>query len=319
MPDWLFVLILIVGGLILFVACAAIFAYVYVRTFFHRREFTSLVPKSQIKKLMADYDDYDIRNRSDIEKINELPFERISVRTRDGLKLVGFLYTPEKQSENTIICFHGYSAYGHKDFSAQLPFMLSLGLNVLLVNLRGHGESEGNDIGFGVLDRYDTALWVNKINEIHPRGSIFLYGVSMGAATVMMSSDLPMPLTVRGIIADCGFTSAKEVITHLVADVMHLPARPTVNIISYFTHKRIGYRLDDADARVSLSKTRIPVLFIHGGQDTFVPVSMSKQNYDACRAEKHLLIIHDATHASSYYRDQPEYEEHLKSFIYHHI
>ena len=319
MPDWLFVLIMIFGGFVCVLICSAIFAYVYARTFFHRRELTALVPKSQIKKLIADFDDYDARNRSDIAKVSVLPFERIGVETRDGLKLVGYMYEPENKSENTIICFHGYSAYGHKDFSSQLPFMLSLGLNVLLVNLRGHGESEGNDIGFGVLDRYDTALWVNKINEIHPRGSIFLYGVSMGAATVMMSSDLPMPLTVRGIIADCGFTSAKEVIKHMVSEIMHLPSHPTVEIISYFTHKRIGYRLDEADARISLSKTRIPVLFIHGAKDTFVPVSMSKENYDACRSEKQLLIVNDATHASSYYRDQSEYEEHMRSFIYQHI
>ena len=296
-----------------------VFAYVYVRTFFHRRELTTLVPKSQIKKVMADFDDYDARNRSDIEKASTIAYDKIEVKTRDGLKLVGYMYAPEKPSENTIICFHGYSAHALKDFSAQLPFMLSLGINVLLVNLRGHGESEGNDIGFGVLDRYDTGLWVNKVNEMHPRGSIFLYGISMGAATVMMSADLPMPHAVRGIIADCGFTSAKEIITHMVSNVMHLPSRPTVNIIRYFIHKRIGYKIDEADARVSLSKTRIPVLFIHGGQDTFVPVEMSKQNYEACRAEKHLLIVHDATHASSYYRDQPEYEEHMRSFIYHHI
>ena len=146
---------------------------------------------------------------------------------------------------------------------------------MLLVDERAHGMSEGEQIGFGCLDRHDAMGWIRKVIEICGEDvEILLHGISMGGATVLMTAGLELPVQVKALVSDCGFTSPKYVFTHVLHTMYHLPAFPMIQIASLMNQKRAGYGLDDCNAAREVGKAKIPVLLIHGDADTFVPCSM---------------------------------------------
>ena len=154
---------------------------------------------------------------------------------------------------------------------------------------------------------------------IHKAGDdaeILLHGTSMGGATVLMATGLELPAQVKGIISDCGFTSAKEVFTHVLHSMYHLPAFPMIQIASMVNRKKAGYGLDDCNSAREVRKATVPALLIHGSGDTFVPCSMCDRIYESYACEnKKKLIVEGAAHAESYYKDPAAYEAALDAFI----
>lgn len=187
---------------------------------------------------------------------------------------------------------------------------------MLLVDERAHGQSEGKHIGFGCLDRQDALKWIEKvIKDCGEDVEILLHGTSMGGATVLMTSGLKLPIQVKGIISDCAFTSAKEVFTHVLKSMYHMPAFPTIQISDFMNRKLSGYGLDECNAAREVKKAKVPILLIHGSGDTFVPCSMCETIYQNCASPKKKLIIEGAAHAESYYKDPTSYEKALNEFI----
>lgn len=187
---------------------------------------------------------------------------------------------------------------------------------MLLVDERAHGESEGTYIGFGCLDRKDAAKWAEYAVELLGGGcEIWLHGMSMGGSTVLMASGMKLPREVKGIISDCAFTNAWEVFSHVLKTQYHLPAFPVLNISDQMTISRAGYSLRECSAKEEVKKAKVPILFIHGDADTFVPCRMCREIYDACASEKEILIIKGAGHCESFYKDQEKYEETLTAFL----
>lgn len=241
--------------------------------------------------------------------------ERVEINSEDGLKLVGW-YLPAENAKRTIVSVHGYHSDCYRDFSCSFKFYHECGCNILSVNNRAHGESEGVFIGFGVLDRYDIALWVDYLNTRFGNGTnIFLDGLSMGAAAVLMAAGLKLPLNVRGIIADCGFTSPWDEFSYVLRRDYHFLAYPLLPMCSLISRLIAGYGFKDCSTLDAMKKCKVPVLFIHGSNDNFVPAEMSRRNYEACVTEKELVIVEGAGHAESYLVDTDKCQKAMKSFL----
>lgn len=244
------------------------------------------------------------------------PHRDVWIRSYDGLKLHGTFF-PNNESKKIVICFHGYTSEGMSDYIGLSDYYLKHGFAMLLVDERAHGKSEGKYIGFGCLDRRDALAWIRR--TVEQKGEdcrILLHGTSMGGATVLMTGSLPLPPQVKGVVSDCGFTSPKEVFAHVLHSMYRLPAFPILAISDRMNRKLAGYGLDECNAAREVKKMTLPLLVIHGEKDTFVPCSMAKQIYENCASRrKRLLIVPDAAHAESYYKDTAAYEEALDSFI----
>lgn len=218
--------------------------------------------------------------------------------------------------KKAVICFHGYTSKGMSDYIGLSDYYLKRGYAMLLPDARAHGESEGEYIGFGCLDRKDALVWIRwVIQELGEDVEIILHGTSMGGATVLMASGLELPPQVKGIVSDCGFTSPKEVFTHVLNSMYHLPAFPVIQGADIMNRKLAGYGMDECNAKREVARAKVPILFIHGSNDTFVPARMCDEIYDCCASPKKKLIVEGAAHAESYYKDTEKYEQALNEFF----
>lgn len=241
--------------------------------------------------------------------------EDVYQTSKDGLKLHA-TYFPGPDTQKIVICFHGYTSDGMHDFIGLSDYYMRNGYGMLLVDERAHGKSEGTYIGFGCLDRHDALGWIQwVIQECGPQVQILLHGISMGGSTVLMTSSMELPLQVKGIISECGFTSPKEVFTHVLHTIYHLPAFPMIQISDYVNRKKAGFGLDECNAAREVHNAKVPILLIHGDGDTFVPCEMCEKIYENCTSPKTRLIIKDAAHAECYYKDTEAYEQALDTFV----
>lgn len=243
-------------------------------------------------------------------------YEMQTVTTDDGLKLVARYFTAEKPSDNTVIFIHGYraSSNGYKDFAELYSYYEKNNFNILLLSLRGHGDSEGKYVGFGILDRNDILKWIYALRAKNPNVNIYLHGLSMGGTAVMMCSSLNLPENVKGIVEDSGFTRPWDIFSEQCKRFMRIPTFPLLNIAEMWTKALAKYDFKSVSAADSVKQSKVPILFIHGGDDKFVPSYMSKVCYDACTAPKELLIIEGAGHVMSYFTDPVRYEAALNKF-----
>lgn len=285
--------------------------------YFYRRTMKRGNAKKErtIKMAGTDWNQYFPLIQKRKEYMLQQPHEDVYCISTDGLRLHATWF-PAGDSRKTVICFHGYTSQGMSDYIGLSDFYMKRGYNMLLVDERAHGESEGEYIGFGCLDRMDALEWIRwTVKHCGEDGKILLHGISMGGATVLMTSGLELPSQVKGIVSDCGFTSAKEVFTHVLHSMYHLPAFPMIQIASLTNKKKAGYGLDDCNAAREVRNAKVPVLLIHGSADTFVPSSMCETIYENCASEKKMLIVEGAAHAESYYKDMEAYEKALSEFI----
>jgi len=237
----------------------------------------------------------------------------------DNLKLHATYFPAiEKDTDKKkiVICFHGYTSKGMSDYIGLSGYYLKKGYAMLLPDARAHGESEGEYIGFGCLDRKDALVWIDwVIGQLGEDVEIILHGTSMGGATVLMASGLELPAQVKGIVSDCAFTSPKEVFTHVLHNMYHLPAFPAIPGADILNRRLAGYGMDECNAKREVAKAKVPILFIHGTKDTFVPYHMCHEIYDCCASPKRILVIEGAAHAESYYKDTEKYEQALDEFF----
>ncbi len=232
----------------------------------------------------------------------------------DGLKLSA-IYLPATDSHKTAIVAHGYM--GNAETMANYAKMFhDLGYNVLVPDARGHGKSEGDYIGFGWHERKDYVKWIDQVLETNGQSEeIVLYGISMGAATVMMTSGEPLPTNVKAIIEDCGYSSVNEELAYQLNELFSLPPFPLIQVTSLMTKIRAGYFFGEADAIKQLEKNQLPMLFIHGDADTFVPYEMLDKVYQATNGPKEKYIVPGAEHAKAYSIDPENYQKTVSSFL----
>lgn len=251
-----------------------------------------------------------------VDWFHEIPHETWYLNQHDPSKrlVATFIQHPD-HLKKTVVISHGYK--GNPETMANYAKMFyDMGYNVLLPDDRAHGDSAGDYINFGWLDRLDYLSWINKLISVKGEDEkILLFGVSMGGATMEMLSGENLPTQVKAIIADCGYSSIKEELTYLLKKQYHLPEYPIEPMVSTINRQRLGYYLGDVSSKAQLAKNRRPILFIHGGKDTYVPVTMAYQNYRATKAPKQLWIVKNATHAESFWYNPKAYQQRVASFL----
>ena len=285
--------------------------------YFYRRTMKRNQAKTErtIKMAGTDWNQYMELIQARKEYMLAQPHKEVSIRSEDGLKLHA-TYFPNGDEKKVVLCFHGYTSQGMSDFIGLSDYYLKHGYGMLLPDARAHGKSEGEYIGFGCLDRKDALGWIHwVIEQCGEEVQLLLHGISMGGATVLMASGLDLPKQVKGIVSDCGFTSPKEVFTHVLHNMYHLPAVPLIPITDWINQKKAGYGMDECNAAREVRKAKVPILLIHGDADTFVPYRMSGEIYRNCASQKTRLIIKGAAHAESYYKDREAYEQALDQLI----
>ena len=260
-----------------------------------------------------------LRTREAQEKIRRLHTEEIYIKSHDGLLLHATFVPSEFFSRKVVIAVHGYNSYGMFDMASAVPTFRRMGFNVIVVDNRAHGSSEGKYIGFGWLDRMDVLGWIRyAMSRFGENSEILLYGVSMGAATVLMScGEAALPHQVKGVIADCPFAGAYEEFGYMMRYNYRVPGRPLLYFASAVCKLRAGYSFHDCSTLRAVRNIRIPVLFIHGLDDTFVPPYMTEKMYRVCRAKhKYLYMVPKATHCYSAFQDWNAYNRQLSDFVY---
>lgn len=242
--------------------------------------------------------------------------EDVYITSRDGLKLHGKYYHQADGAPLTIF-MHGYRSGALRDGNGAFIMSWRKGYNVLIVDQRAHGKSEGKVITFGIKERFDCLEWIHYANRrFGEQTPIILMGISMGASTVMMAAGLDLPPNVKCVLADCGFSSPKEIIQSVIQS-MHFPVKLAYPVVRLSGRIFAGIDIEDEDASCveAVRKSKVPILFIHGEGDNFVPCYMSKCCYEACNAQKKLLLVKDADHGLSHCVDNKSYEAAVEEFL----
>lgn len=237
-----------------------------------------------------------------------------TIRSYDGLLLHAkyFECNPGAVCE---IMFHGYRGSAERDLSGGIQRCFALGRNVLLVDQRTSCGSEGHVISFGINEHKDCLAWVDfAVQQFGADVKLILTGISMGASTVLMASGKPLPKNVVGILADCGFSSAKEIIKKCAKD-MHLPPTLVYPFIKLGAKLYGHFDLEEYSPMDAMKTCTLPILFFHGEADSFVPCSMSRQLYNACSSPKRLVTVPEAEHGLVYLVDNPGYFEAVMEFF----
>ena len=244
--------------------------------------------------------------------------ENTSLITEDGLTLKGRFFPQENSHRYAIVC-HGYAGNSAQVFGYARQFY-NMGCSVLAPDARAHGESEGEYYGMGWLERKDILGWANQLIGRDPDAEIVLFGVSMGGATVMMTAGEELPEQIKCIVEDCGYTSVWDEFSLQLSTLFSAPEFPLMYTTDLICRLRAGYGFQEASSVEQLKKAEVPMLFIHGEKDTFVPYSMLDQVYNACAsAEKEKLTIPGAGHGVAASVEPDLYWSTVESFVNKHL
>ena len=240
-----------------------------------------------------------------------LPKQDVTIKAGDGITLFGSFIPAEGEAVRTVLLAHGYHSSPDKDFSGIMQFYHENGCNLLAIEERSHMRSGGTYITMGVRESEDVKRWCEYLNRERGADSmpLYLHGVSMGAATVMMAQGEDLPPNVAGIIADCGFTSPFDIAVAVMKTKMKGPVKFSVEWVNLITKKIAGFDLKDKSTVDILKNAKIPMLFVHGTLDDFVPIHMTIKSYHACAAPKRIMLVDGATHAMSWHIDTERYKE----------
>ncbi len=307
---------IILGACALIAALVLLAAYVCFRlTFYADRDTT---PPAAGEVVLPDGEIYEVF-REDITKwthaMDLLPAREVEITSFDGMKLRGKYYEREKGAPVEIL-MHGYRGDCRRDLSGGIFRCFALGRNALLVDHRASGRSEGNIISFGINESRDCVDWVNFIIEnIDPDAKIFIGGVSMGGATAQLAVARGLPENVVGVLSDCGYSSAKRIIKKVISE-MHLPAELCYPFVKLGARIYGHFDLEEISPEEAMAKCTLPIFFVHGDSDDFVPFRMSEESYAACASKhKHLLKIEGAGHGLAFPAAQQKYIEEMRAFF----
>ncbi len=272
-----------------------------------------------LRSVTQDDKEEEKKNKVEGEKwISEFA-KQLNIISDDNLILNAYeVINPIIKSNIWVILVHGYMGCAYEMVQYAKEF-INMGYNTLLVDLRAHGKSEGNYIGMGWKDRKDLLIWINKLCTQNKECKIILYGVSMGAATVMMTSGENIPKNVKLCIEDCGYSSVEKEFKLILKNIKPCISSFLINLSSITSKIRAGYTFKEASTINQIKKSTIPILFIHGDQDRFVPFEMLDELYNAANFPKDKLIIKNAGHVESSKVNPELYWKKICSFIENNI
>ncbi len=245
--------------------------------------------------------------------IRAMPHEDVEITSHDGLTLRGKYYEKDPSFPVEIL-FHGYKGNAERDLCGAVERAFSVNRNALIVNHRAAGPSDGHVISFGINERRDCLGWIDfAVKKFGKDVKLVITGISMGAATVMMASGEDLPDNVISVLADCGYTSPKEIICKVVKD-MRLPVKLLYPFIKLGARIYGRFDLEEASPIEAMKRCKVPIVFVHGDADDFVPHDMSKRLYEACAAEKKKFIsVPGAGHGLAFPVDREGYVNQLNA------
>ncbi|ARJ38940.1 alpha/beta hydrolase [Sporosarcina ureae] len=255
-----------------------------------------------------------------LDWVDKQEFEEMHMTSRDGLELMGY-YLPAKQpTDKLVILTHGYLGHAKQMGLYGQFYYEELGYNIFMPNARGHGKSGGDYYGFGWPDRLDLIDWTNLLTKKAGTNTQVIYhGLSMGAATVLMASGENLPNQVKAIIADSPYQSVYQLFAYQLNRMFHLPAFPLLDNMNLLTNAKAGYSLKEADALSAVQRATVPILYIHGNADTFVPTDMAKKLYEVTESDADIFLVDDANHGEAFVMDQEAYKKRAEEFIHQHV
>lgn len=279
---------------------------------------TFYMPSRSVKKLEGlslppgkVYKKYQNEIFGSIEEVRKLKHKKVEIKSFDGLTLRGKYFECEKGAPIELM-MHGYKGTAERDISMGVLRCFEQKRNVLLIDLRGCGYSDGHIVTFGVKESEDCLSWIKYIIEnIDKNAKIILTGVSMGASTALITaSKESLPNNVVGVIADCGFSSAENIIKKIVKR-MHLPTNYMYKVLKLGAKWFGGFNLDQANAITAVKNIKIPVAFFHGKDDTFVPYYMTEDLHKECVSPKKMLLVENAPHGMAFVMNMKDYYKNL--------
>ncbi len=300
------IILCVCGAILLLMAIYLLCGVITFKLALSRKSTVKRIVNKTMAKTIANY-------KIDFCWWEKFDFERLEIKNKEGLKLVGhFLKNP---SDKLAIIVHGYGA-DYREMQQYAKFFVEKNYNILCVENRAHGESEGKFISMGWLDRLDLVEWINAMLERNQNYKIVLMGLSMGASTVCMASGEKLPTNVKGVISDCGYANAYEEFKYVFKKRAHVPSWPLLNILNTYAKQMYGFDLKQADAVKQIKKSNLPFLFIHGDKDNFVPYSNLKLLSDAVPEERKMVFTSQGSdHAMSYPTSGLDYEKAMSRFL----
>ena len=240
--------------------------------------------------------------------------KKVEIKADDGVTLRGTEYITDENTENWVIILHGYRAEPKSVLTIGEHFS-EKGYNVLIPSMRACANSDGEFVGMGWLDKDDLKCWINLVLAENSNAKIILHGSSMGAATVLMASGNELPSNVKAIIEDSGYTSVWNIFASEAKARFNLPAFPVLNMFEIVANFRAKYDIKEASALEQVKKATVPILFIHGDNDDFVPEYMCEKLYEGANCKEDKLIIHGAGHTESRYKEPETYYNKIFDFL----
>ena len=301
--------------IVLLVAAAAyVLHYGYKLAFYYEDPLASAYEYGDSDQVLACKDVLDVC----IDKFDRAAYEEVEITSRDGLKLRGRYYHMADGAPLEIQ-FHGYKGNALRDFAGAWRIAREAGRNVLLVDQRCHGKSQGHTITFGVLERYDCLAWIQYANSRFGNPPILLSGVSMGAATVLMATGLDLPENVKAVIADCPFDAPSNIIKKVLEKDMGMPVKIVYPLIRFGGVVYGHFNLDADSPVASVRRSKVPILLIHGDDDRFVPYDMSRNIHAAAPDTVEFHTIPGAGHALNYATAPETYHNIVHNFTQKHL
>ncbi len=248
-----------------------------------------------------------------LDYIAKKPHEWVYTVSFDGLKLAARYF--DNKADKTVILFHGYRSSAARDFSCAIEMYTRFGFNILLCDQRSHGRSEGKLITFGIKESRDVKTWVEYATAHYEAKKILLGGMSMGATTVLLSTGLALPDSVKAVVADCGYTSPVGIMKRVAKKTLKINASPFLPFLNLYCKLFGNFSIYGTDTKEVLKNNDIPIIFIHGSGDGFVPCEMSKEAYSVNQKNRKLILIDGADHGLSYLIDKKTVENELNVFI----
>lgn len=248
-----------------------------------------------------------------IAEFEAAPFEEVSITSHDGLKLTGKYYHHADGAPLEIQC-HGYKGNAIRDFCGNWKIAKEDGRNVLLIDERCHGSSEGHTITFGILEQKDVLAWIRYARQRFGDVPMLLSGVSMGAATVLMVSGREIPENVKAVIADCPYDAPSNIIKKVLGQDMGMPVGIVYPLIRFGGMLYGRFNLNADSPVEAVRRAKVPILLIHGDDDRFVPYDMSCRIHAAAPEKICFHTISGAGHALNYVTAPEAYTQTVREF-----